>query len=347
MKILVTGADGFLGSNVVRELIKRSHSVCVFLEPGRIQFTLDSLNLERKYGNLLEPASIIEAMKGCDAVIHCAASTAVWPAHNSTCLRINVDGTHNIVQAALVSNISRLVYVSSASTFSHSSNRSNAEAGGSEHYPTDINQVSIDYIRSKILAQNIVKKAANHNKLPAIIVNPTFMIGPHDSQPSSGKLILSYINNKLPGYTSGGRNFVAVKDVAVAICNALHYGNAGECYILGNENLTYKDFFLKTSNLTGIPPLKRHIKSPYIKAFGLFNSVLSSITTRPPVLSYFMAKESVKTQYYSPQKAKRDLQLPQTPIDKAIKDAISWYYDNGYIDNATINQSLQFFTQTS
>ncbi len=328
MKTLITGADGFLGNNVVRELIKRSYPVRVFLQPGSRQKSLERLDLDYVYGDLLDPDSIKNAVRGCEAIIHCAALTTVWPAHHTACGRVNVLGTRHLVRAAQEAGIDRMVHVSSASAFAPGT----LEQPGDERMSVNPNHVELDYIRSKILGQQVVLDAVQRAGLPAVIVNPTFMIGPFDAKPSSGKLILTYVNGKLPGYTLGGRNFISVKDVAFAICNALTLGDPGECYILGNENLTYKAFFDKISMLTGIPRLHRQIGTPFIRAFGIAGSLMGAITRKQPTLSYSMSKQATIEQFYSSKKARLCLGLPETPIEYAITDGIKWFVKQSLLD---------------
>ncbi len=328
MKTLVTGADGLLGSNVVRELLNRSKDVRVFLQPGRALDTLDGLDIEYAYGDILDIDDVEHAVDGCSKIIHCAALTTPWPARNPACMRVNIQGTRHIVQAALKHAIDRLVHVSSAGVF----------APGSFNHPgTEANirtdkEVVLDYIRSKIFGQRLVLDATHRTNLPAIVVNPTFMIGPYDTGPSSGKMILAYLHNKLPGYTSGGKNFVHVQDASYAICNALTMGRNGECYILGNENLSYKNFLDKVSDLSGRPPLARKIGDPFVKLFGMGSSVISSLTRNPPTVSYPMARLSCINQYFSPEKARTELNLPHHPIEHAIADAIRWFDAHGYLN---------------
>jgi dihydroflavonol-4-reductase len=230
MKILITGADGLLGSNLVRELLKRGHQLRAFVQPGRQQKTLAGLTFEKFPGNLLNAEEVLKSTEGCDAVIHCAANTSVWPTRSESINKVNIEGTKNIIHAVQKNNIQRMIYVGTANSFGFGSK----ENPGVEGNPYRSAMYGLDYMDSKYKAQQLILKEVQERKLPAVIVNPTFMFGPYDSNPSSGAMIVALYKGKVPGYTSGGRNYVCAKDAAVAIANALTKGRVGECYILGN-----------------------------------------------------------------------------------------------------------------
>jgi dihydroflavonol-4-reductase len=327
MKVLLTGADGFLGSNISRELLKQGHSVRAFVIPGHSTKTLQGLPIEYFQGNLLNAQEVIEAMQGCEAVIHAAASTSMWPYRSAHVRAVNISGTQHILQGVLAAGISRLVYVSSASSFGYG----NKAHPGDESHVYNSAKFGLDYMDSKKEAQDLVLAAVKSDHLPAVVVNPCFMFGPYDSKPSSGAMIVAICKGKVPGYSPGGRNYVSVKDVACGIVNALTQGQVGECYILGNANLSYREIFGRISAITGFkaPPLK--IPAVMAKLYGRFGSSAGRLSGKPPLLSYPLATIACEEQYYSAAKAIRDLSLPQTPIDIAIQESFSWLKENGYV----------------
>lgn len=329
MKILVTGADGLLGSNLVRELLTRGNEVCAFVEPGRQQKTLEGLNIEKALGNLLHTEEVIKAMAGCDAVIHCAASTSVWPTRSALVNRVNIEGTKNIVNAVYQNKINRLIYIGTANSFGFGSK----DIPGIENNPYKSEKYGLDYMDSKYKTQQFILKEVKENKLPAIIVNPTFMFGPYDSNPSSGAMIVALYKGKVPGYTSGGRNYICAKDAAVAIANALTKGRVGECYILGNQNLSYQEAFNKIATTIGVNPPGIPIPSVFAKLYGGIGSVIGKITGKAPAISYPLSRIACDEHYYSAAKAIKELQLPQTPIDVGIKECFEWLKTNGYLEN--------------
>jgi dihydroflavonol-4-reductase len=174
---------------------------------------------------------------------------------------------------------------------------------------------------------------ALHQKenFPVIVVNPTFMVGPYDSGLTSGRMFLELYKNNLPGYASGGKNFVYSKDVAVATVNALKMGCEGQCYIVGNENYYFGEIFRIAANVFAQPFSVKQFPSFAINLLGAVNSMFARIFRKTPKLSYSMAKMASVRQFYSPQKARTELLLPSTPIEEAIADCIDWYKANGYL----------------
>lgn len=327
MKILVTGADGLLGSNLVRELLKRDHTIRAFVQPGRQQKTLEGLTLEKFPGNLLNADEVLKSSEGCDGIIHCAASTSVWPTRSEIVNTVNIEGTKNIIHAVQKNNIQRMIYVGTANSFGFGSK----ENPGVEGNPYKSATYALDYMDSKYKAQQLILKEVKENQLPAVIVNPTFMFGPYDSNPSSGAMIVALYKGKVPGYTSGGRNYVCVKDAAVAIANALTKGRIGECYILGNQNLSYKEAFNKIASTIGVKPPKLPIPSVFAKLYGGIGTAIGKMSGKTPAISYPLSRIACDEHYFSPAKAVQELELPQTPIETGIRECFEWLQENGYL----------------
>jgi len=327
MKILVTGADGLLGSNLVRELLNRGHNIRAFVQPGRQQKTLEGLSLEKFPGNLLNTYEVIKSAEGCDAVIHCAASTSVWPTRSEIVNKVNIEGTKNIISAVHQNKIQRMIYVGTANSFGFGSKENPGVEGNS--YKSAM--YGLDYMDSKYKAQQVILNEVKENSLPAIIVNPTFMFGPYDSNPSSGAMIVALYKGKVPGYTSGGRNYICAKDTAVAIANALTKGRVGECYILGNQNLSYKEAFGKIAATIGVKPPSISIPSVFAKLYGRVGSLIGTVTGKTPAISYPLSRIACDEHYFSPAKAVRELELPQTPIETGIKECFEWLKENDYL----------------
>lgn len=329
MKVLVTGADGVLGSNLVRELLERKHDVSVLLFEGTTSTTLDGLDIERFYGNILNPEDLDKSFKGQEAVVHCAASTSVFPPRDAFVNKVNIEGTQNVIDAVLKNNIGRLVYVGTANSFGSGDT---PETLGNENNPYEAFVYGLDYMDSKQKAQEVVLDAVKNKGLQAIVVNPTFMIGPYDSKPSSGAMILGVYQGRVPGYTVGGKNYVAVKDAAVAVANALTMGRIGECYILGNENLTYQNAFEKIAITIGAKAPTRKLSPFMVKTYGVLNSFFARVFRYSPAVTRELAIISCDRHYYSAEKAREELKLPATPIEVAIKDCYDWFRTNDYLN---------------
>ena len=299
------------------------------VQPGNQSPTLQGLDIEKVEIDLLDKQRLSTAIEGCDLIIHVAAITSVWPSKGKIYEEINVTGTDHIIAAALKHKVERLIYVGSASSFGFGTK----EQPGTEESPFKSDKYGLAYITSKRKAQLRVLNAVERKGLPALVVNPTFMIGPYDSRPSSGAMIVAAAKGKVPGYTRGGKNWVAVKDVAEGICQALEKGRIGECYIMGHQNLSYQEAFKIISGVVGRKPPAIPIPDFLAKAGGFMGSALASMTNRPPKLSYPMAWISCDGHYFSPEKAVKELQMPQTPLKIAVEEAFEWFCENGYIND--------------
>lgn len=324
MKVFVTGADGMLGTNIVHELLDRKYEVKCLVHPKSLSKTLDGLQIEKLSGNILEPNTFESHLTGCDFVIHVAASTAVWPGRNEMVNRINLEGTRNVMMAAKKANIKRFIHVGSANTFAPGTK----EKPGNELNPYEGWKYKNDYMDSKYKCHQMLLNAFKTEAFPVIIVAPTYMIGPFDSGPTSGRLLLSLVEGKVPAYSIGVKSFVHTRDVAIAMVNALTMGRLGEAYIAGGENLSLGDFFKKASKVAEIKFKLIRIPYVFVLITGLVGSIFARITGKAPSLSFGMARMSGMLQYYSSQKAISELSMPQTPVEQAIADCLKWFRDN-------------------
>lgn len=329
MKILVTGPDGVLGSNVVRELLSRDYEVSVMLMDESAKTpTLDGLPIQRFCGNILNPTDLDTAFSNQDVVIHCAASTSVYPARDAFVNKVNIEGSENVIDACIKHDIKRLIYVGTANSHGYGDEKK----PGIEGNPYTSIKYGLDYMDSKRTAQEIILKAVETKGLPALVVNPTFMIGPYDSKPSSGAMIIAVHQGKVPGYTQGGKNFVAVKDAAVAIANAVTMGRIGESYILGNENLTFKEAFTMIAETIGAKKIKMGLPNFIVKFYGTMSSIFAKMFNSTPAVTKELARISCDIHYYSAEKARAELGLPSTPVKEAVAECYAWFKENGYLD---------------
>ena len=326
MKVLVTGANGLLGSNLVRQLLKNGHEVIAFVLKNSNLSTINNLPLKIIEGNILKIEEVREASAGADAIFHLAASTALWPERDELINKVNIDGTKNVIQVAKEIDAKRLIYVGTANSFSFGPK----ENPGAEDTAYKAFTYGFNYMDSKYEAQKRALEA-HKNGLPVIVVNPTFMLGKYDSGPSSGAMVIAIYNKKVPGYAPGGKNYICVKDAAVGIANALTMGKLGECYIIGNENLTYKEAFQKIGKTVKVTPPNITLPKWFLLAFGKLNSLWSKLTGKKPTVSYGLARISCDEHYFSAAKAVRELKLPQTPIEEGIEECYLWLKENNYL----------------
>lgn len=326
--VFVTGPDGLLGSNLVRELIARDYHVTAMIQKGRDPFTLNRLPVKKVFGDITSSQEVQNLSKGFDYFIHVAALTDMWPSRGGNHFLINVEGTKNVINAVLENGVKRLVYVGSASSFGYGS----LADPGDEESPYKSFRYNLDYMDSKLKAQHLVASASKNDNLPALIVCPTFMIGPFDARPSSGALVLALAKKNLPFLPSGGKNWASVKDVAVACCNALTRGRIGESYILGGENLSYKDAVRRMADAIDLKYYPKVVMPDFImKTIGFLGSTVSPLTQKTPKLSYPMACVACDHHYFTPAKAIEELGLPQTPIEQATQELHNWFIENHYL----------------
>lgn len=327
-KVFVTGPDGLLGSHVIRELLCRNHIVKAMVQTGKEPKTIMHLPIEIVYGDITVKEDLEMHSEGCDYFIHIAAVTDTWPTQSAHYYKINLEGTNNAISAALRNGIKRFVHVGSASSFGFGSktdpgNEGSYYRGGKHRH---------DYLESKRAAQLRVVEAVKSYNLPAVVVCPTFMIGAYDSKPGPGAVVVAIAKRELPFASGGGKNWVAAKDVATGIANALELGRIGECYILGGHNLSYVEAIKKIAETLGQKSYpKRTLPNSVIILAGMVQSQLANFRSKPPKLSYTMARLACEEQYYCSKKAIRELRMPQTPIGEAIKDLKHWFEENGYL----------------
>ena len=327
-KVFVTGADGLLGSNLVRELLKQDFSVKALVYPKSTSRGLGGLDIERGEGDLLGAnGSLTLAMQDCRFLFHCAAVTDIWGDPELT-WKINFDGTRKILNSALKAKIKRVVYVGSASSYQFGP----YENPGDEQAPFPKAYQDVAYMESKYEASRLVRSYVKRYGLDAVIVAPTFMFGSYDSRPSSGELIRQYLNRNLRVVSPGGRNFVNARDVARAMVNALYQGKTGQSYILGGVNLSYHDFFSNVFRVAGKKPPRIVIPKVLFKVGGTCGSLYEKISHKKAFIEERLARFSCIKAYYSSAKAYQELNLPQINIETTIAESIQSLRDYGFLN---------------
>ncbi|MEZ5044545.1 MAG: NAD-dependent epimerase/dehydratase family protein [Saprospiraceae bacterium] len=320
-KVLLTGANGLLGSHVAQQLTHAGYLVRAMVRKGKGTPLLKALSCEIFEGDLTNPADVWQAVKDCDFVVHAAARTSPYPMDINAFRDINIEATTHLISACLQQRVERFVYVSTANCFTN---------GTKEHPGTEDSEFMpwlkhSAYAYSKYLAQQQVLSAVREKGFPAIVVCPTFMIGSHDYKPSSGQLLLHLLRNRLVVYPPGGKCFVDATAAAVAIKNALTKGEIGQCYLLAEENLSYREFYKLAKKISNrvvfLLPIPRflltflgHLGSFLEKKWGIVNA-LSVPNTR--MLCTF--------NYFSGQKAKAVLAMPSVAIEASIKESYHWF----------------------
>jgi dihydroflavonol-4-reductase len=333
MKCFVTGASGFIGSNLVHELVVRGHKVKALLRAGSDTRGLTGVDYERIEGDVSDRARLKEAMFGCHWCFHVAASYHLWLKDYNPMYAANVEGTRNVLEMAAAAGCSKIVYTSTVGCIGYPTTVDGRVTASDETVPVSEAQMTNHYKRSKWQAEQVAIQLAR-NGLPIVIVNPSAPVGPRDVKPTpTGQVIVDFLNRKMPAYLDTGLNWVHVHDVALGHILAAEKGALGERYILGNAegNWTMQQAFAVLQELTGIPAPKTQI--PYFVALSAahINEAISAFSGKPPKAPLAGVRMAKYKMFFNPAKAIRELGLPQTPPRKALADAVEWFTNNGYL----------------
>lgn len=327
MKTFVTGATGFIGASIVRELLREGREVRALVRAGADTSNLDGLEVELFRGDLLDHDSLRRGLQGCRVLYHAAADYRLWTRNPQEMYRINVDGTVAILEAALQNGLEKVVYTSSVGTLGNPGDG----RPGKETTPVVFEDMVGPYKKSKFLAEREAEKFVARG-LPLVIVNPSTPIGPRDIKPTpTGKIIVDFLKRKMPAYLDTGLNIIAVEDCARGHLLAEQRGVVGQKYILGNANLTLRDIFDLLQDISGLAAPKVRLPYTPILLAAYCNEGLSRITGREPLIPLAGVQMAAKFMYFDSSKAVRELGLPQMPIRDALARAVEWFRQNGYV----------------
>lgn len=332
MKCFVTGASGFIGANLVHELNARGHAVKALLRESSDRRGLAGADYEAVDGDLSDKIRLTSAMRGCDWCFHVAASYHLWLPDYAPMYAANVEGTRNMIEAAAEAGCSRIVYTSTVGCIGLPKTVNGKVEPTDEATPVSGSQMSNHYKKSKWQAEQVARELADTG-LPVVIVNPSAPIGPRDVKPTpTGKVIVDFLNRKMPAYLDTGLNWAHVRDVAIGHILAAEKGRVGERYILGNAegNLTMKDAFAILRDITGVPAPR--MKIPYFVAWSaaVVDEAISSLTQKHPKAPLAGVRMAKYKMFFNPAKAIRELGLPQTPPRQALQDAVDWFRENRF-----------------
>ncbi|HXO43950.1 MAG TPA: hopanoid-associated sugar epimerase [Candidatus Cybelea sp.] len=328
MTTLVTGATGFLGSHVARQLVTAGDSVHVLVRSTSNLQSLDGLDALRVVGDLRDRESLERAMKGVRRVFHVAADYRLWTTNPSEIYEANVDGTRLILEVAAQAGVDRFVYTSTVATI--------AVTGDSEELPSErthatLGQMIGHYKRSKFMAEMEAVKAAASG-VPVVIVNPTAPVGPGDWKPTpTGRIIVDFLNGKMPAYVDTGLNLVAVEDCAAGHLLAAEKGRVGERYILGARNMTLKQILDALAVISGRPAPRIRLPHAVALAAGYADEFFSRIVGREPRIPIEGVKMSRHRMFVRSDKAERELGYRPGAIEPALARAVRWYGERGYL----------------
>lgn len=324
MIVLVTGANGFIGSHVVRSLLKRGHQVRALVRPNADRRNLDGLDVELVEGDLLKAGGVIDAATGCQAVIHTAGLVDTRPFSSWRVWEANLLGTSNALAAAHLAGVEKFVHT--ASIFSLGVGAQGQPVG--EDVPYNLDGLRIPYIVARRAADAKAEELQAVG-MPIVFVYPTYCIGPgvHDVRASPHRQIIAFLRGWMPFYSSGGLNVVDVRDVAEAHALALERGGVGSKYLAGGENVTFRELFTRLGTVAHRRQLMLPVPNAVVTAGGWAMQWFS----RAPLMDAAAARLMRYYWYYDSSKAQRELGYSPRPLDETLRDTVSWLRENHHI----------------
>jgi dihydroflavonol-4-reductase len=322
MRAAITGASGLVGGNLAAALLAAGHAVRATRRPSTKIAHLERLAVDWMPGDLDDAGPLTEAFRGCDVVFHCAAAVSIRSKPTPALVKANVEGTRRVIEAVRAANVPRLVHCSTVAAVGLSDTGEPCDETATWNF--DRYAMDDGYAITKHQAEAVVGEAVRAG-LDAVIVNPTFMFGPFDAKPSSGKLIVDLLRGKIPGRTPGLNNFVDVRDVARGMIAAAAKGKAGERYILGGETLSYAEITDRVARIAGVAPLTWNVPRALARVPGWFGDVFEMFGGEPQLTSVTIRYAYSHRFVFKSDKAKRELGYVTSPLDDAIRDALGWF----------------------
>jgi len=328
MPTLVTGGTGFVGSAVVRALLARGEAVRCLARPDGDRRNLAGLDVEIADGDLTDPASLKAAARGVDALYHVAADYRLWIPDPAAMEAANVQGSLNVIRAALDGGARRVVYTSSVAVLKPNDDGTPAN----EDTPTTEADMIGAYKGSKFRAEQAVRLLVEAEGAPVVIVNPSTPVGPRDIKPTpTGRVIVEAASGRMPAYVDTGLNIAHVDDVAAGHLLAFDRGAVGERYILGGEDMTLADILTGVARLMDRRPPRVSLPHGLILPFAHVAEAVARVTGQEPFATVDGLRMARKRMYFSSAKAERDLGYRARPAGDAIADAVAWFRANGLV----------------
>jgi dihydroflavonol-4-reductase len=321
VKILLTGATGFVGSAVLRRLLRDDYQIRVLVRKGSDRSNLHGLNVQVVEGDLTQASSLLYACDDCDALFHVAADYRLWAPNPDELYQTNVEGTRALFDAARQAGVPRIVYTSSVATLGIPGDG----RVGDENTPVALNDMIGHYKRSKFLAETLVKQLAAEG-LPVVIVNPSTPIGPRDIKPTpTGRIVRDAIAGRLPAYVDTGLNVVHVDDVAEGHWLAFQRGVVGERYILGGHNLSLHELLVQIAEIAGRAPPRWRLPHSVVMPIAHVAEAWARLSGTRPIATVEEVRMSKKHMFFSSAKAERELGYAPGPARQALEDAVNWF----------------------
>ncbi|MES2404799.1 MAG: hopanoid-associated sugar epimerase [Pseudomonadota bacterium] len=326
-RVLVSGANGFVGSAVVRALLRRGYAVRALARPSSDTASLDGLDVEIVRGDLLDPPSLERALRDCEGLFHVAADYRLWARDPREIGKANVRGTHDILLAAQRCGVRRIVHTSSVATLGLHHDGTPSD----EDTPVRLGDMIGAYKRSKFLSEALVRRCARAG-FDIVIVNPAAPVGPRDRKPTpTGRMILDAARGRMPAFVDTGLCVVHVDDVAEGHVLAYERGQRGRRYVLGGENMSLKAILAAVAELTGRRAPRLQLPHAAVLPVAYVAEAWARITGVAPNVTVDGVKLAWHRMYFSSRRAETELGWHARPAREALSDAIQWFRDNGYL----------------
>lgn len=329
-RVAVTGAAGFIGSAITRCLLERGAHVVALAEPDGDRRNLRGLDVEIRTADVRDADAVAGALEGCRFVFHSAAVYGFWARDPSVFYAVNVEGTRHVLDAAARTGAERVVYTSTVGTLGLDA--ADRGAGATEESIADVSHLFGHYKRSKYVAEHETLRAAAQG-VPVVLALPTFPLGPRDRRPTpTGKVVLDFLNGKMPAYVDTAMNVAHVDDLAAGHVLALERGRIGRSYILGGENLSMRELLGLLADVSNLPPVARRVPRALALAAGVFcEAVQGRVLRRDPSVPLEAARMSTTSMIFDDARARRELGYASRPARLAVEDSVRWFVENGYV----------------
>ena len=325
LRAFVTGASGFVGSNLVRELHRQGWSVDVLLRARSSSADIEDIPVTIHRGDIVDAAAVRKAMPDeVDGVFHVAASTNVWSGNNAEQDRINIGGTRNVIEAAADARAKRLIHTSSFTTWGFQ------DTTITEHSPRSDATDWINYIRTKHIAEQLILEAVDTGRLDAVILNPAHILGPGDRHNWSRMIVMVH-SGKLPGVPPGAGPFADVREVAKAHIQAFHSGESGEKYLLGGDTHSFMEAIRIVGDLLDKPVPARPTPAWLLRLISRFYAWQAAITRREPQITPESVVMICHNFICDSSRAQAALGYRFTPIRTLLRDTIDWMNRQGLL----------------
>ena len=326
----MTGATGFIGSAIVRALASKGVEIVAVCEPGADNVNLDGLDVTRRIADIRDQHAVTTAIEGAHVVFHTAALYRFWTKNPQDFYAINVEGTRHVLEAARSANSELVVYTSSAGVLGLDQVRARGPAA-EDSYPR-VDHLFGKYKQTKYVAEHEALRACAKG-VPVVLVLPTTPLGPGDRGPTpTGRIVVDFLNGRMPGWYDTTLNVVDVDDVATGHLLAAERGGIGHSYLLGGEDLTLRSLLFTLAALSGLPPPRFEVP----RALALGAAVISELVEgrllrRPPRIPLEGARMAATTMAFDDSLARAELGYTSRPAREAIERSVCYFVDAGYV----------------